>query len=375
MVVQAVAAACTGTAMRPVGMPSRIDWTRVQHLAQAHRVMPLLAEGLGTAAPAGVRAELRAEVLQRVQRSLQMSSVLGEVTTTLAAAGIRALAMKGPALGAVAYGQATRRSFLDLDLWVARADLTPAAGLLTKAGWHVDRQLADAVRRPSRFVQATLSAIRDRLEIEIHGEAFARFVDRSFDFERCWTHRREVALGPARVQTPGAADTLHYLCLHGDWHTWERLQWIADVAMAARACDEAAADALVARATRAGHARVVRVALRLATTLVHVTLPAPLDACATADDPRAATLVAQVCRAIATDRAIVGATERFAFHVGSRQRRARRHYLLWCGMTASAADVAEAGLPPRLSWLYPLWRMPGLLRRYGRPTSAPANRA
>ncbi len=375
VVMAATAAACGGRTLRESDVGATVDWARVHWLAGAHHVVPLVFEGIGSAAPDPVRTRLHDDVLQHSKRALHMSALLTEILDTLTAAGLRALAVKGPALGVAVYGHATRRTFADLDLWVARADLTRAADVLARAGFALDARLADAARRPSRFVQATLNLVRDRVVVEIHGEAHVRFVDHVFDFDQSWVRRREVVVGGSRVATLDAVDTLHYVCLHGTVHAWERLQWIADVAMAARACDEAAARALVARADRAGHARLVRVALRLAGLLDHAPLATSLVACADARDPQADALVSRVRVALARDTAILRGSERFLFHVRSRQGRARRHYLLWCGLTASAADVAEAGLHPRLSWMYPLWRVPRLLARYGRSTSPPATRA
>lgn len=375
-VAGAVAAACGGAALTPPAADTRapLDWSRIARLVGLHRVLPLAAIGFGAAAPDALRASWRAELGRHAQRSLHLLATAGAIASRFDAAGIRALAVKGPVLAVLGYGDPLRRSYGDLDFWIARADLVRAAECLADAGYTVETALVDAARRPSRFVQATLNAARPGVDVELHGEAFIRFVDHTFDFDGSWATRRGVSLGAHTAQTLDAADTLHYLALHGDWHTWERLQWVADLAVAARACDDESATRLATRAAQAGHGRVLAAAVALARTFVTLPMPEALTDLAARPDPRTTALVAQVTAAYRADSAILGARRRFAFHLRSRDRRARRHYLAWCGLSASAADVAAAGLPPRLSWLSAAWRVPGLLARYARPTSGPPSR-
>jgi hypothetical protein len=376
VVAGAVAAACGGAAFTPPAADARgpLDWSRIARLVGRHRVLPLAASGFGAAAPDALRASWRAELGPHAQRSLHLLATAGAIASRFDAAGIRALAVKGPVLAVVGYGDPLRRSYGDLDFWVARADLVRAAECLAAEGYTLDAPLVEAARRPSRFVQATLNAARPGVDVELHGEAFIRFVDHTFDFDGSWATRRAVRLGAHTAQTLDAGDTLHYLALHGDWHNWERLQWVADLAVAARACDEETATRLARRAARAGHGRVLASALTLARTFVALPMPSALADIAARPDPRTTALVAQVTTAYRADSAILGARRRFVFHLRSRDGRARRHYLAWCGLSASAADVAAAGLPPRLSWLSAAWRVPGLLARYARPTSEPPSR-
>ena len=373
MLVAAASVACGGR--RTIGASAAVDWAELARLALAHKVVPVVAPTLAPHVPADAREWWRHETHAHARRVLLMTSVLDEVLARLRDRGLRALAVKGPVLGALLYDQPMRRTFVDLDLWIARRDLAAAAACVIGAGFEAEPSLIEAVRRPSRFVQAAVSLTRGGLTLELHGEALIRFADHTFDFDTSWERRREVSIGPAAVPTLDAADTLHYLCLHGDWHTWERLQWIADVAMAAARIEADAARSLIARATDAGHDRVLRVALRIADEVIGAEMAAPLNAFMQATDDVADRMVRQVIDALGSGSAIVRAADRFRFHVGGRRGRALRHYLLWSAASASAADVAEAKLPPQLSWLYPAWRLPRLLWRYARPTSPPATRA
>ena len=137
VVAGAVAAACGGAAFTPPAADARgpLDWSRIARLVGRHRVLPLAASGFGAAAPDALRASWRAELGPHAQRSLHLLATAGAIASRFDAAGIRALAVKGPVLAVVGYGDPLRRSYGDLDFWVARADLVRAAECLAAEGY------------------------------------------------------------------------------------------------------------------------------------------------------------------------------------------------------------------------------------------------
>ena len=103
----------------------RIRAMRMVHLtrAQAERLAPLLyavCRTLPLRAP--VRDRLRAQWLALQRQHLLGLEQLRQVLAAFEAAGIRAIPLKGPALGDVLYREPALRPFTDLDLLIRRSE-------------------------------------------------------------------------------------------------------------------------------------------------------------------------------------------------------------------------------------------------------------
>jgi hypothetical protein len=113
----------------------------VVELAEMHSLRTLLyrrvSDAVGeAAAPAAVRAleqRFRANAIHNLQAVAEIRSIVG----LLAAAGVPALALKGPALAVSAYGDLTLREFSDVDMLVPRAALEAALAALAGAGYRI----------------------------------------------------------------------------------------------------------------------------------------------------------------------------------------------------------------------------------------------
>src|SRR3954452_7853962 len=66
---------------------------------------------------------------------LRVDAAPADVLETFAAAGLRAVLLKGPALAAW-YADDPTHSYLDCDLWIAPADVEPADDVLTRLGFQ-----------------------------------------------------------------------------------------------------------------------------------------------------------------------------------------------------------------------------------------------
>jgi hypothetical protein len=144
----------------------------VVELARTLGLLPLVAARVRP----GVSGPLTLTRLEAVAASARARAELGEVARVLAAAGVTAVAIKGPALAELAWPPATRPS-CDLDLWLPRPDdYARAAAALGSLGLVPDDALppaggADVERvfcRPGRLavdLQLTLmkGALRARV--------------------------------------------------------------------------------------------------------------------------------------------------------------------------------------------------------------------
>jgi hypothetical protein len=115
------------------------DWARLTDLLGQARLLPTLGPRIAAlaaaAAPAHFTDAVAASILacQRQQALLELSGA--RVEAALAAAGIRASGLKGPALGRAVYGEPGRRLSSDIDLLVAPADLNPAVAAVRGLGY------------------------------------------------------------------------------------------------------------------------------------------------------------------------------------------------------------------------------------------------
>jgi hypothetical protein len=210
------------------------DWNGFLRLMRRHKSLPLvwrcLVDHPDVDAP--VRAQLRREHSAALMRSLRMAGILAETAAAFAQAGIRMVALKGPALAAQIYGDATLRQSTDLDLRVRERDVARADSLLRDLGFepnipHFDRPLHRryfmALIHEMQYVDWRRSAV-----IELHWRpVFNPFL---IDFEEDWPgHTEDVSIGRVRVQVPAPIEQMIFLCLHGTKHHWGALRWLFDL--------------------------------------------------------------------------------------------------------------------------------------------------
>lgn len=220
---------------------ARIDWTRFRALANRHRVAPLAFHGLA-AAELAVPDWLHEQALEVPRRALfsemAMAGEIERLQACLAGRGVRAIALKGPAVSLRAFGQLGLRTYRDLDLLVGEPDVETALKLLGEAGYALaEPGQPDALPAWQRHHKdAELRHRQTGLTLELHW--------RLFDNKALMPAAPvPVPLGIAPLAgslvLPPAVE-LEYLCLHGALHGWSRLRWLADIAAILAANPEAA---------------------------------------------------------------------------------------------------------------------------------------
>jgi hypothetical protein len=124
-----------------VELLAEADWERLGELLGRARLLPTLgprvAELQGEQTPPAFAAAIEASILacQRQEALLELSG--GRVGAALAAAGIRASGLKGPALGHAIYGGPGRRLSSDVDLLVSPAELNRAVAAVRRLGYGI----------------------------------------------------------------------------------------------------------------------------------------------------------------------------------------------------------------------------------------------
>jgi hypothetical protein len=244
------------------------DWNQAARLAEAHRVEGLVAHGLDSATVA-IPAEVRGAI-QSAADAIRGEAIaaIGEalrVTRAFSSRGIRHLVLKGLPIAILAYGTATLKHSIDLDLYVDKSDGAAACDLL--------RELGYANRRPWRALDAEEFESWSRVAKE------AQFCSNRGVVDLHWglidqpallpgvdpfEHVRTVELLPGHC-VPALADSVHlaYLAAHGAMHGWSRLKWLADFSAFIAVRPLAAREALVFESRRFCPGRSIDQALLL----------------------------------------------------------------------------------------------------------------
>lgn len=179
-----------GTAVRRDANRARIeslarqaDWTLLASLLDRVRVLPTLGPRLvelaGEAASTGFR-ETVAACVEAVRRRDALLTLIGErLVGTLAAAGIAAAPLKGPALGEALYGEPGRRLSTDIDLLVPGERLEEAVEVVAGLGYMTPTDARGRDGRPLlHFAMAhergELPAVELHWRIHWYEERFAR---------------------------------------------------------------------------------------------------------------------------------------------------------------------------------------------------------
>ena len=214
-----------------------VDWDLFLDLVRFHRV-----EGLAWSALSATISRVPTAVIKKLSdaakaiaaQNLQAAADCQALLERFDAAGVPLLFLKGLTLGALAYGDPTLKSAIDVDLLIDSKDLGKAAELLRAAGY----ELAAPRNSPGDRVlhawhrgwkESVWSKSSPRLQIDLH----TRTADnpRLIPGINVNAPRQIVDLGGGiRLPTLAEDELFAYLAVHGASSAWFRLKWISDFA-------------------------------------------------------------------------------------------------------------------------------------------------
>ncbi len=336
-------------------------------IARRHQVSGLVAFRLVQAGRPVPRQVQRRALLARQTALAQLGAAL-DLAQALAAAGIRAVFLKGVALSQQAFGSPLLRYAADLDILVALADVPQAWQVLDAAGYARQSPRGElAGARLGLFCRASKDSIHRHPESGLVVELHWRMGDDPADAGLPPAGQLTmVELAPGQALPVLVAEAqFAYLCQHGAAHGWARLKWLTDVAaLLHRAPDGGSA---LWRQARSGRAAIAAAsAIMLAQRLLGAPPPPGFVA------PRALRLRLLNALALRVIQAGGGAREleatpwrgwaeiaaKLLVAPGWRTRLAALRRLALAG-----EDIAAIALPRGLFWLYPVLRLPLLVRR------------
>ena len=219
-----------------VFLQKALDWDYLLKSASDHGLLPLLCCHLDIhgrdLVPHHILERLRSALIGSRQDNLYLVRQLLVVLELFSANGIRAVAFKGPVLGAIIYGDLGLRQAGDLDVLIAREDFTRAKDLLQDANYLMEPQLTAAQQA---------SHLRFHCEIQfMHQDQFTvvdlhwGLTPKTFPFALCledlFKRATSISVAGHTIKTFTTEDLLLYLCVHGAKHYWARLEWVASIA-------------------------------------------------------------------------------------------------------------------------------------------------
>jgi hypothetical protein len=262
-----------------------LDWKLLVSAAAENGVTPLLYLALKdrTSVPEPIRAELLDAWVTSVAHSLRLTSALVEILGHLRGQGVRALAYKGPALAMSAYGNATMRSFWDLDIIVRHSDLAATKAALEDMGYRCTLSGREDTYFLREQYHLLFAGGDPKLSIEIHWAITPMYWPFPLDSSRLWNGTNSVELIGAQVPTLDRELTLLAICAHGAKDCWARLGLVCDIAGLLARSPDLDWHWITHEAAAMGRTRVLLLGLSLAASLLEAPVPDPFLVQAQAD--------------------------------------------------------------------------------------------
>ena len=209
-----------------------IDWQKLLAAANQALVTGVLAERIGDRAPEDVQAFLGVIHRRAVERNSRLERQLEEAATTLNAAGIQPILLKGTAVLRTAGPDYGARILSDLDIMVPACWMAMARRSLEAIGYRLYQ------REDSPFAPMNLYREQDVGMIDLHCRTKVRYP--GFDAEDLTGDCSEVRLGGARAWLPSPTSQALILILHDQlqerdyWRGLVDLRHLLDIAELAR---------------------------------------------------------------------------------------------------------------------------------------------
>lgn len=279
---------------------------------------------------------------------------LGRLRAVLSDAGVRCLAVKGPALAAQITGDITSRTSGDIDLLIDPSDVRRAMEALIDNGVSRADDFSPGPDSPL-FPQA-VDVIQEAMfhidgrEVDLHWRLDIARGCLPWAFADAWSRRSVVDLGGIPVETLGLEDAAVFSASHGAKDAWSLLGQVVDHARLLRLVDWGAVTEH-ARASRA--LRRWELAAAMATRLDGQPRPVSTWARRRSDAMWSWLVSGQAPRG---RRGALPTWRSFAANVGSYDRVAdamsRSRVLIWPIRSMAARDLGDLG--DRYPVLYPI---------------------
>ena len=213
-------------------------------------------EGRGIATT-GIPEVLRAAAHRQAMRSIAVSASATRVSVVLDAAGVRSLAIKGPALAVQTTGAWLGRGSADVDVLISPADCAPADRALREAGCWSRAGYVGPPSRWERYHRGERVYLGLPATVDLHWRVDSGPGYFSESFDDLWSRREAVEHDGLDVQSLDRVDALLVTAEHGAKERWARWFWALDAVRQVEQLDPSLWPEVARRATTAGCVRAV----------------------------------------------------------------------------------------------------------------------
>lgn len=260
-------------------------WIALLEMALRHRVAPLVYRGLihthAKTVPTEVREGFRQAYIETWARNLQLYKELQHLLEAFSMAQIPVIVLKGAVLAEVLYGDIALRPMADIDILIARSDLTQAKRTLLEQGYRFEigphnhsPEFAEAFMSQLSFGKDVPSGVQIDLHVDLITLSWFRPFTR-IDLDALWTRALPIQLGQQPAWQLSLEDTLLHLCIHEALHhNGQHLLGYVDITRFIHRFGERLHwDVLVQQAHEYKIWHAVCISLSLARTLLNAPLP------------------------------------------------------------------------------------------------------
>ncbi|MDB5440171.1 MAG: hypothetical protein JWM33_2598 [Caulobacteraceae bacterium] len=336
------------------------DWDEFVAITRRNRIGGLARNGLKLAG-----LDIPPEVARQAGAIAVAGHKLAAETLRLhqafADAALPVAFLKGASLAWALFGDVGLRHAKDIDALIDRRSIAAAWAVLESLGYRRITPPADlAPHQLEMFFDLSKDSAFFHPDLQVWVELHWRLNDDpglpAAPDPSAWV---QASLGPAgTVTTFGDSDLFLYLCVHGSTHGWKRLKWLADIAAWLGARPHTV-DQYWLAASGSGAEPAVEVAMRLCAILFGSPLPQAM--------PQAARRRVRLLMALAT-ASLTGGGTRWPSRLLDRMAEPLAGLLLCRDLASARAwakhhllpaeDLLILRLPPALSALYPVARLP-----------------
>jgi Uncharacterised nucleotidyltransferase len=339
-------------------LSGQLDWPYIVRTSAHNGIIPMLSRWIGLTSPKLVPPAIKRKITLAAEanalRNAHLSSELVRIIGSFSKKGIGAIAIKGPVLAALAYGDVSIRTFVDLDLLVKSSDLAGAVRILVSDGYAATTT-DDRPAEPEIFsaFPTSFEAKRGADYVDVHWQVGPTRIRFFPDEDSLWARSVWIDFRGTPVRSFSPADQLIYLCAHAAKHGWTELSMVCDLAGLIERNGAMDWDWIATEARRLHGLRMTLLGLHLARRLMQVEIPEPIMRLAHADSEVEA-LAAQIIRDmfIAPDQKPKPANPEAIALRTMEQKSDRLRYWLYRSITPTMGDWTFLPLP-RL--LYPAY--------------------
>ncbi len=255
------------------------SWSKFLESARFHAVRPLVQKNLNThfpqLLPQPENDSLIQWALQSRKQTLALLWTFRKIGELFNQEQIDHLVIKGPATALQAYGNIFLREFVDLDVFVSKANAARAIEILQEYGFKPIGRPDHLPPMAQLFKLAhAISVKMDSLEIDLHWQIQP---ERAFPIAEGVIAENQTTLKTFGTPIPTLSPELALIagCTHASIGHWSKLCWSSDVAHMIASHPNLDWHKLAAMAKNSITKRMLALGLRLAKKLMHTDIPEP----------------------------------------------------------------------------------------------------